>query len=135
MASKISFSHEEIIYGSSLIDLWVILDYRYTMNRQSDPPDDRGPIRALEVEFAIPVYLSREQERTLQHLLDDIVNAPYNQPEGQVHWVSGYGSKPHWSQQDAQFLGKPSNPNSPESGEPTFDDSVFHIESAVKDKT
>jgi hypothetical protein len=40
---------------------------------------------------------------------------------------------PNFSQNDAFFLGKPVDPNAPESGEPTFDDSVFHLDTSARE--
>lgn len=42
------------------------------------------------------------------------------------------GSKPIFSKADCRFLGKPVDPDAPESGEPTFDDEVLHIETAAR---
>lgn len=103
--------------------------------RKSYPPDDRTPISRLEIDFHIPIFIERNHERELHKLLDKIVRASYNQPVGGVHWVSGYGSKPNWSQADQAFLNQPVNPNAPESGEPTFDDTIYHIETYTRPLT
>lgn len=100
--------------------------------RRGDPPDGRPPINQIEISFAVPVFLSVEQNRRLHHLLDEIVRAPHNQPDGCVHWVSSYGSKPTWSQADARFLGKPVDPNVPETGEPEFNDEIYSIETCFR---
>lgn len=90
------------------------------------------PISSIEAEFSIPTILTRKQERRLVQLLDEIVNEPWNTPVEGVHWMSGGGSKPLWSRTDAMFLGKPIDPNAPESGEPSFDISVWHLESSAR---
>lgn len=63
----------------------------------------------------------------------EVVGANNNQPDGGIHWVSGYGSKPRWSRADAAFLGKSTDPDAPETGEPTFDDEVYHVETTARD--
>ena len=109
------------------------------MKRLAPPPDDRSPISTLQVNFGVPVHLTVDQERRLHAILDEIVDSPWNQPDEGVHWVSGSGSRPRWSRADkvdAQLLGVMSDPDvaldTPESGEPTFDDSVFFIETTAR---
>lgn len=87
-------------------------------------------ISRIEIDFAIPVELTDDQEATLQKLVSDIARA--NQPTGKKHWLFGSGSKPTFSQADCRFMGKPVDPNAPESGEPTFDDEILYYETAVK---
>lgn len=103
--------------------------------RQADPHDDDVCVQRLEVEFAIPVYIPQSALRELDGLLSAIVRLKMNQLEGHAHWVSGYGSKPLWSQADARFLGKTPADDMPESGEPSFDDSVYHIETSCIQRT
>lgn len=100
--------------------------------RIASPPGSARPLRKIEAEFAIPVYLSIEQERQLHNLLDDITHALCNQPEGGTHWVMSYGSKPSYSQADLRFLGRPVDPNAPPSGEPTYDDEIFYFETHAR---
>ncbi len=88
-------------------------------------------IRKIEIEFALPVELTDEEQRTILDMVQAI--AKRHQPEGMVHWQSGCGSKPIFSQADARFLGKPVDPNAPESGEPEWDDEVFHIETCARE--
>ena len=89
-------------------------------------------IHKIEVEFAVPVEITSEQEQALIKLIGEIAKA--NTPSGLVHWVCGVGFKPTFSQQDCEFLGKPVDPNAPESSEPTFDDTIFHIETSAREK-
>jgi hypothetical protein len=102
-------------------------------DRLSSPPDDRTPIRAIEVSFSIPVWLNSDQEKRLHGLIDEITDSPWNTPVDGVHWLSGYGSRPHWSKADAAFLGREADPAAPESGEPTFDESVLHMETTARE--
>lgn len=98
-----------------------------------DCPDaDAMEIRAIEISFAVPVQVTQRQQKLIHDMVSDIVDAPWNQFEDGVHWPAGSGSKPQWSKADAAFLGKRTNPNAPDSGEPTFDDSVFTIESDAR---
>ena len=101
-------------------------------DREGDPPGDACTVSRIEVEFAIPVHLPIPFMRALDDLLQTLVTRPYNLPKGWVHWVSGHGSKPLWSQADARFLGNTPDPRMPAEGEPSFDDSVYHIETSAR---
>lgn len=88
-------------------------------------------ITKIEVDFALPVELTDSEMRHLCEVVQKI--AKRHQPEGMVHWQSGCGQKPIFSQADCRFLGKPVDPSAPESGEPEWDDSVFHIETTARE--
>jgi hypothetical protein len=90
------------------------------------------PSSGIEIEFAIPVFIPPDALRELDQLLGAIVKLKRNQLRGYVHWVSGYGSKPIWSQADAAFLGKTPADDAPATGEPRFDDSVYHVETTCR---
>lgn len=96
--------------------------------RQGEPTDDDVCVQRIEVEFAIPVYIPQGALRELDGLLSSVIRMKMNQLVGHAHWISGYGSKPQWSQADAAFLGKTPADDAPLKGEPTWDDSVYHIE-------
>ena len=98
--------------------------------RQAEPHEDDLLIQRIEIEFAIPVYLPQGAMRELDGLLSSVVRMKMNQLQGHAHWVSGCGSKPIWSQADALFLGKTPADDAPATGEPRFDDSVYHIETS-----
>jgi hypothetical protein len=98
------------------------------MRRQADPREDDVCVQRIEIEFAIPVYIPTGALRELDDLLSSVVRMKQNQLEGHAHWVSGHGSKPLWSQADARFLGKTPDDDAPASGEPSFDHSVYHVE-------
>jgi hypothetical protein len=100
------------------------------VKRQAEPHEDDVCVHRIEVEFAIPVYIPQAAMRELDGLLSSVIRMKMNQLEGHAHWVSGYGSKPLWSQADALFLGKTPADDMPERGEPTFDESVYHIETS-----
>ena len=91
-------------------------------------------VTQIELSFAIPVHISREHYNMLRDVRDAIVEAPYNQPKEGVHWPSGEGSRPNFSERDAMFLGRPGrgSPDVPDGAEPTFDDSVLAFESAAR---
>lgn len=89
-------------------------------------------ISAIEVSFAIPVELTREQECRIADLIQEIAKA--NEPTGEVHWLCGVGNKPQLSQADARFLGKPVNPDTSETGEPLFDSSVLYLETHCRER-
>ncbi len=73
------------------------------------PDPDASLLRAMEFSFALPIYLTQDQQRRLHELLAEIVDAPWNEPVEGVHWLAEWGSKPHWQ----------------EPKEPTFDDEVL----------
>jgi hypothetical protein len=87
-------------------------------------------VRKIEIQFAIPVELTDSEIRMLGDLTQKI--AKRHEPPGYFHWSAGCGSKPHFSRADARFLGKEAEPDAPERGEPTFDDEVFCIETAIR---
>jgi hypothetical protein len=89
-------------------------------------------ITRIEIDFAIPVELTRDHERFLLGMVDDVCK--HNTPAGCSHWVFGHGSKPIWSNKDREFLGKPPDPAAPASGEPDFDDAVLYIETSCREK-
>lgn len=89
---------------------------RETKRCAEAPEDQAGPVRGIEVRFAMPVNVTRDQERRLRDLVEEIIEHPSNQPEGGVHWLAGYGSKPIW--------------NEPQ--EPDFDNDTLFMESAAR---
>jgi hypothetical protein len=96
------------------------------------PDPDASEIQAIEISFAIPVFMTQDQQGRLIRLVDDIIDQPWNEPLEGVHWMAEVGAKPNWSQIDAALLEKPVDPNAPATGEPTFDDSVFSIGSCAR---
>lgn len=101
------------------------------LQRQGEPHEDDVACQRIEIEFAIPVFIPQGALRELDGLLSSIVRMKMNQLVGHAHWVSGCGAKPMWSQADAAFLGKSVADDAPASGEPTFDESVYHVETSV----
>lgn len=103
--------------------------------RCGEPPVDIDPISTFEVLFGMPVFVSREDERALVEIIERIIKRPWNQPVDGVHWASGFGSRPNFSEVDAALLGRNPAPDDvrPKNGEePTFDDSVYQIETCVR---
>jgi hypothetical protein len=90
-------------------------------------------VSTIEISFPVPVDVPDTFSRDLCALLDRICEDYQKANPTRVMWPAGFGSKPKWSQQDAAFLGKTPDPDAPEIGEPTFDDSVFHIEIAERE--
>lgn len=107
-------------------------DMNEQMERLAGPPDDRTAVGSIEISFAMPVYVTSQQEMRLHDLVRDIVYSPCNQPVDGVHWPSSNGCKPIWSKQDAKFLGKEAAHDAPESGEPAFIDSIHFIETSAR---
>ena len=100
--------------------------------REGEPGDDDCRIERIEIDFAIPVWLSSEQQMELANLVQEIAKRLCNTPRGGVHWSFGMGAKPKFSQADQRFLGKLVDPDAPESGEPEFDNSVLYFETAAR---
>jgi len=100
--------------------------------RKGDPRDDDACVSRIEIEFAIPVFVPVDFMRDLDDLLSALVKLKRNQPVGGIHWVSGCGSKPSWSQADARFLGKSVADDAYATGEPTWDDSIYHVETTAR---
>lgn len=104
--------------------------------RLDEPGEDDCVVERIEMDFAIPVYLTHRHQRMLHDLAGEICDYPPNIPLAGVHWPSGYGSKPRWSKADVRFLGKDAkqiDPDAPESGEPTFDDNhILFLETSAR---
>ena len=88
-------------------------------------------IRRIEIDFALPVELTDDEQRALDRVVSHICKREC--PEGWAFWPAGHGSKPNFSQMDSIFLGKEPDPNAPTSGEPTWDDSVYSIDCAARE--
>lgn len=88
-------------------------------------------VERVEIDFAIPVEITSDQHQRLAAIVQEIAKA--NCPDGWVHWASGFGDRPKWSKHDAEFLGKDADPDAPQSGEPTFEDSVYCIETSARE--
>lgn len=88
-------------------------------------------INRIEIDFALPVEPDDIDYRDLDTILSRICRN--NCPKGWAFWPAGHGSKPTWSQADARLLGKPVDPNTPETGEPTWDDTVYSVDCAARE--
>ena len=89
-------------------------------------------ITKIEVDFALPVELTSGEMQTIDHIANEAARRTET-PEI-VHWAAGCGSKPHYSERDSAFLGKPVEDGAPESGEPTFDNEVFYVETFSRER-
>jgi hypothetical protein len=87
-------------------------------------------ITKIEVLFAVPVELAESERRQLRDMADAI--ARRHQAPGRVHWASGCGSKPIFSQQDRGMV-HPSLIGEKAHGEPDWDDSIFFIETCERE--
>ncbi len=88
-----------------------------TDQRCAECPDpDASYLSRMEFNFSIGVWLTQDQQRRLNQLLSEIVDAPWNEPLDGVHWLAEWGSKPMWR----------------EPQEPTFDDSVLQGQSCAR---
>lgn len=100
--------------------------------RLAPAPADTQLVSAIELTFAIPVYMTKEQWLRLRDTVIEITEATCNTPQEGVHWLCSEGSKPSWSKLDSQFMGKAVDPAAPENGEPSFDSSIQVMESAAR---
>ncbi|HVN82273.1 MAG TPA: hypothetical protein VMW38_25030 [Terriglobia bacterium] len=104
---------------SQALDLAMILMKKAAeaqTSRGLDPSDDDFEIKRIEVDFAIPVVMTPMIQRQLDEIVSRMARA--TETDEIVHWASGCGSKPIWNE-----------PN-----EPTFDDSVYHIETCARQR-
>ena len=89
-------------------------------------------ISKIEVSFAIPVELTDGEMQRLDQIVNDAARRTET-PEI-VHWAAGCGSKPNWSKTDCKIWGFEPTADSPDTGEPTFDDSVFYFETCARER-
>ena len=94
--------------------------------------EDGIVIDKIEVNFARPVELTQGEMRAIHEIVGNAARRTET-PEF-VHWAAGTGSKPNWSKTDCKIFGYEPTPDSPDSGEPTFDDSVYYIETATRER-
>ncbi len=102
-------------------------------DRVAECPDhDAVVMERMEISFHIPVAMTQYQQGRFLKLINEIVSSPWNEPKAGVHWMAGVGSKPNWSRADARMLGKAPEPSAPKSGESTFDDSIYFVETYAR---
>lgn len=90
-------------------------------------------IRQIEISFPVPVELPLGFDRVVDALVNMVCKYYEQENPTRVMWPAGHGSKPNFSQVDALVLGKDVNPNAPKTGEPTWDDDVYHIDVAERE--
>ena len=73
-------------------------------------------ISRIEIEFQAPVDLPKDWDRRLHDMIQEVCDQYKREHPGRTMWPFGWGSKPIWNE-----------PN-----EPTFNDSVLHIEVAER---
>jgi hypothetical protein len=86
----------------------------------------------IEVNFAIPVELTSGEMQAIDEIANDAARRTET-PE-LIHWAAGCGAKPNWSKTDCKALGLEPTADSPETGEPTWDDSVFYVETCARER-
>lgn len=101
--------------------------------RENEPGPDDIKITEFRITFAVPVFISSDQQKAIHDIFDRITMDLKNQPVNGVHWLSGWGSMPQWSKIDSLFLGKPIEPGSPISGDPTFRDDVLSGDTSARE--
>lgn len=87
-------------------------------------------ITKIEIEFPFPIEIPSEVFRVIDEMITTKVCKPYKEKyPDRVMWVSSHGAKPSYSYTDAMFLGKQEwDENIKDGDEPTFNDSIYHIE-------
>jgi hypothetical protein len=101
-------------------------------DREGEPSADDCLVERIEISFAIPSWITPEQQMEIADFVQSVAKRPCNTPRNGVHWHFGSGSKPSYSQADQRFLGLPVDLNAPETGEPEFDDTVLFFETATR---
>lgn len=91
-------------------------------------------ITKVEICFPIPVKLPEGWDRKLSELVDQVCLEYEIANPGRIMWPSGHGSKPLFSIADAMFLGQEPAPAAPQTGEPEWDDSVYQISVAERER-
>lgn len=99
--------------------------------RQAEPSLDDSLYERIEMEFAIPVYVTQEQQRLLHELFNGILQNPANVPLDGVHWQNAHGPKPIWSQKDMELLAKSATTGAQVSGPPTWDENTLYFGSTT----
>lgn len=89
-------------------------------------------ISKIEVQFARPVDITDGEMQRINQIASDAARRTET-PEF-VHWAAGCGCKPNWPRTDCKIFGYEPTKDSPDSGEPTFDDSVLYIETATRER-
>lgn len=64
--------------------------------RCAPPPEGPGPVNCISITFGVPTHLTRDQERRLQDLVDEIIRSPWNQPQHGTHWLAHTGHGIDW---------------------------------------
>lgn len=89
--------------------------------------------RMIEISFPVDVDFPPGFEQALDALVGMVCKAYEAANPTRVMWPAGTGSKVHWSAADSAFLGVKPEAGAPESGEPSFDDSVYAISVAERE--
>ena len=89
-------------------------------------------ISKIEVNFAVPVELTEDEQRGIFRIVQGACKR--TETAELVHWAAGVGSKPMFSQTDAMFLNVKADKDAPFDGEPTFDDSIFCIDTCSRER-
>ena len=94
----------------------VLTEAAYVAHSGREPDNDGFEIRKIEIDFALPVTMTERIQRELGAIVDRMVRE--TESETVVHWAAGRGSKPIWN----------------EPHEPTWDASVYQIETATRER-
>lgn len=81
----------------------------------------------IEISFPCPVEVPNDVIERMDQLVGEICELYESENLSRVMWPAGHGCKINWSKADAAFLGRPTEPDAKESGEPDYDDSIYEI--------
>lgn len=98
--------------------------------RCAEPAEDDCRLTSIEINFAIPTYLSQAQQGQLIELISKVVKDPKNAPKEGLHWLGFIGGKMSFSNVDSALLERAPSADPPADGEePTSKDDVLCLES------
>ena len=105
-------------------------------DRCAEPDEDDCCLTRIEINFAIPTYLSQARQVRLIELMNELVDDLKNAPKEGVHWLGSIGGKMSFSLVDNALLRKHRHPDDPEppadGEEPTCQDDVLCLESSCR---
>jgi hypothetical protein len=92
--------------------------------------------RKIEIELPFDMEIPDDLIYEIDNALAKNLCEPYKRSNpDRTMWVGGFGAKPSFSYRDAMFLGKQNYDESiPDGAEPTFDQSIYHIEVMERSK-
>ena len=102
-------------------------------DRCAEPAEDDCKLTSIEINFAIPTYLSQALQGQLIELITKVVRDPKNEPREGLHWLASIGGKMSYSNIDSALLRRTPSAEPPADGEePTCQDDVLCLETTCR---